>query len=64
MKYLVAVFILRVIFEIVKSENYKLYLDIWVQCSCLKWRRLPGVCDPSSVAKNWLCCMNPGYYTI
>ncbi|KAL1766204.1 MORC family CW-type zinc finger protein 4 isoform X1 [Sigmodon hispidus] len=32
----------------------------WVQCDeCLKWRKLPGKVDPSTVPARWFCYYNP-----
>ncbi|XP_038172993.1 MORC family CW-type zinc finger protein 4 isoform X1 [Arvicola amphibius] len=32
----------------------------WVQCDeCLKWRRLPGKVDPSTLPARWFCYYNP-----
>ncbi|EDL23919.1 microrchidia 4, isoform CRA_b, partial [Mus musculus] len=32
----------------------------WVQCDeCLKWRRLPGMVDPSTLPARWFCYYNP-----
>lgn len=36
--------------------------DLWVQCDfpqCLKWRKMPGGTDPSSLPDNWFCYNHP-----
>nr|XP_044996405.1 MORC family CW-type zinc finger protein 4 [Jaculus jaculus] len=38
----------------------KLPDQTWVQCDeCLKWRKLPGKVDPSTLPARWFCYYNP-----
>ncbi|KAH0505400.1 MORC family CW-type zinc finger protein 4 [Microtus ochrogaster] len=46
-------------FEYTK-EYRKIPDQTWVQCDeCLKWRKLPGKVDPSTLPARWFCYYNP-----
>ncbi|KAM5290106.1 MORC family CW-type zinc finger protein 4 [Glossophaga mutica] len=41
------------------SEKRKIPDQTWVQCDeCLKWRKLPGKVDPSTLPARWFCYYN------
>ncbi|XP_051034871.1 MORC family CW-type zinc finger protein 4 [Phodopus roborovskii] len=46
-------------FEIIPTSRM-LPDQTWVQCDeCLKWRKLPGKVDPSTLPARWFCYYNP-----